>query len=241
MVSIVIPAKNEATVLGDTLMGLRTAAVEMPLEIIVSDDISTDGTSRIAAHLADRVVQKLADDPGHTIAAARNRGAAAARGDLLLFLDADVTVPKPMNLIQTLIQAFERDERLLAATAFLEVLPDQATFGDRFFSGFVNWLFFLLNLVGFGCGVGEVQMIRTTAFREAGGYNPELAAGEDFDLFRRLSRRGRTRTIRSLTVYHTGRRVHVVGWPRLLSQWFVNALFIMFARRSYSKVWKEVR
>ena len=241
MVSIIIPAKNEASVLGETIMNLRTAAVEVPLEIIVSDDGSTDGTSRIAGNLADRVVTKQADDSGHTIAAARNRGAAAAWGDLLLFIDADVTVPEPMHLIGTFIQAFERDERLLAATAFLKVLPEHATFADGFFSGFVNWFFLTLNLLGLGAGVGEVQAIRTNAFREAGGYNPDLAAGEDFDLFRRLSRKGRTRTIRSLTVYHTGRRVHAVGWPRLLSQWFVNAVSVVLFKHSASKVWKEVR
>lgn len=241
MISIIIPAKNEAAVLGETIMNLRTAAVEVPLEIVVSDDGSTDGTSRIAGKLADRVVTKEADDTGHTIAAARNRGAAVARGDLLLFLDADVTVSEPMNLIRTFIQAFEHDERLLAATAFLKVLPERATLADKFFSGAVNWFFLFLNLVGFGCAVGEIQAIRTNAFREAGGYNPTLAAGEDFDLFRRLARRGRTRTIRSLTVYHTGRRAHIVGWLQLLAQWFINALYIIFARRSFSKVWKEVR
>lgn len=241
MVSIIIPVKNEASVIAETLKNLRAAENSVPIEIIVSNDGSTDGTKGIAAGLADRVVTKTTDDTGHTIAAARNRGASASKGDILLFLDADVFVPDPARLVRTFVAAFARDSRLLAATAFLKVLPDQATSADRIFSGLVNWFFLLLNLVSVGAGVGEMQAVRADAFREVGGYNHELAAGEDFDLFRRLAHRGRTRTIRSLTVYHTGRRVHAVGWPRLLSQWFLNALFIIFARRSFSKVWKEVR
>ena len=38
-----------------------------------------------------------------------------------------------------------------------------------------------------------------------------------------------------LIMFHTGRRAHVIGWPRLLSQWFFNYISMMFFGKSYSK------
>ncbi len=82
-ISIVIPTLNEAACIGDTLRSLRR---QRPLEIIVVDGGSTDGTD-VLARDADLV---LAADPAR--ATQMNAGAARARGDYLLFLHADCTV-----------------------------------------------------------------------------------------------------------------------------------------------------
>jgi glycosyltransferase involved in cell wall biosynthesis len=90
VISIVVPAHNEAQVLAGTLDALRRAAasLEEPCEIVVADDASTDATAEIARDAGARVVSVQA----RQIAAARNAGARAARGDTLVFVDADTVV-----------------------------------------------------------------------------------------------------------------------------------------------------
>lgn len=85
-VSVVIPAHNEAGSIRRTLEALRQQRrLGVELELIVVDDGSTDATAAIARELGARVVAAAGGNPG----AARNRGAAAATGDPIVFLDAD--------------------------------------------------------------------------------------------------------------------------------------------------------
>jgi glycosyltransferase involved in cell wall biosynthesis len=91
MVSIIIPAHNEAEYLPYTLRSVLIATQQVPenCQIIVVDDASTDATSQIAGESGATVV---AVNLRH-IAAVRNAGARAATGDLLVFLDADTRLP----------------------------------------------------------------------------------------------------------------------------------------------------
>ena len=84
LVSVIIPAFNAERWLADTIASVRDQSYS-PLEIIVSDDGSTDGTIGIAKLAADQVVQGQAGGPG----GARNAGMRAANGEFLQFLDAD--------------------------------------------------------------------------------------------------------------------------------------------------------
>jgi len=90
---VVIPAYDRAYSLPTVLDALAAQAVDVPVEVIVVDDRSGDGTDEIAAEhpVVDRAV-RLAERSG--AAAARNVGVALARAETLVFLDADV-VPLP--------------------------------------------------------------------------------------------------------------------------------------------------
>ena len=59
-------------------------------------------------------------------------------------------------------------------------------------------------------------MVRRDVFTKMGGFNEKLTAGEDHEFFQRLAKAGKTHFEKSLTVYHTGRREHEIGWPKLL-------------------------
>ena len=88
-VSVIIPVKNEERILGQCIAALRASDVH-GLEIVVADDHSTDRSAEVAAAAGARVVSV---EGTHGVSAARNAGAAAARGEILVFTDADVVFP----------------------------------------------------------------------------------------------------------------------------------------------------
>jgi glycosyltransferase involved in cell wall biosynthesis len=90
MISFIVPAHNEEACLGRTLQAIHEAAhlIGRPYEIIVVDDASTDATAAIALLNNARVVTVN----HRQIAATRNSGGRAARGEYLIFVDADTIV-----------------------------------------------------------------------------------------------------------------------------------------------------
>ncbi len=89
--SVVIPAYNSAETLPLCLQALQAQRFSpSQYEIIVVDDGSTDDTAQAARHFGSAIVPvTVISQPNAGPAAARNRGAQAARGDVLLFTDAD--------------------------------------------------------------------------------------------------------------------------------------------------------
>jgi GT2 family glycosyltransferase len=84
-------------------------------------------------------------------------------------------------------------------------------------------------------------MIRQEAFTRLGGFRADLVNIEDADMFRRLSRIGKTMIDPELTVLHTGHRAHQVGWPRLIVMWLVNSFFVSVYNQSFTAEWKAIR
>src|SRR5260370_23846726 len=89
-ISVIVPAFNEAKLITATLRSIRAATAAFASlgwesELIVCDNNSTDGTADLARAEGATVVF----EPVNQIARARNRGAAAATGQWLLFIDAD--------------------------------------------------------------------------------------------------------------------------------------------------------
>jgi len=243
--SIVVPTLNEVKRLGLLLEALGPdRRSRHDLEVIVSDGGSSDGTLEIALNLADRTVVHESP-PRQTIAGGRNAGAQAARGRLLLFLNADVRLPDDIDgFLSDLLDAAERAG---AATCRVAVHPSEATSADRLLLGACDALFFGMNRVGLGMARGECHAVRTSVFRAVGGYDEALAAGEDFDLFRRIAVWGRrTRAARidflwGWTLWEDPRRYRKLGYTRTLLTWFGNSISITFTGRSYSRTWEPIR
>ena len=118
-VSVIIPAFNEAAHLAAVVGAVRrqaTAGVEV--EVVVADDGSVDGTVEVARAAGARVLRtdRASGNPG----AARNRGARAATGDPLIFLDADC-VPAP-GWLQAILAAHARGHAVVGGS--LDAPPD---------------------------------------------------------------------------------------------------------------------
>src|SRR5688500_4771056 len=94
-VSLIIPARNEAALIGETLTAARIAVniLAADAEIIVVDNGSTDRTASIVIAYGDDPCIRLRSCERSGSAAARNVGAQEARGEVLVFVDADTLVP----------------------------------------------------------------------------------------------------------------------------------------------------
>ena len=246
MLSIIIPTYNAEKYIGDTLSLLKTSLDvghrtdgdlgSILYEIIVSDDTSSDTTVSIAKKYADKVLSQ--SKKFTTIAQNRNTGARSAQGDIFVFMDDDSKIYDAMKFFNIAIKRFEDDPELVALTSDIKVIPSMETFADKTIYVVFNFVHKLKNNVfHVGEASGKFQMIRRSAFERLGGYREDLVTREDGDMFARLSKIGKARLEPSLTVYHTGRRAHVIGWPKLLSIWMINTLWVAIFNTSKSKEW----
>jgi glycosyltransferase involved in cell wall biosynthesis len=95
LITVVIPAFNEEAYLGVTLASLERAAAllrekeNLSTEVVVVDNESLDSTAEVARRFGATVVKEAE----HNVAKVRNAGARSAGGDVLVFVDADTTVP----------------------------------------------------------------------------------------------------------------------------------------------------
>jgi rSAM/selenodomain-associated transferase 2 len=183
--SIIIPTLNEARYLASAVEQARAHAVlGPPHEIIVADCGSTDGTAELSARLGTHLAGGW--PPPSSRAAACNRGAAEATGDVLLFLDADTMVPT----------GYDRAiEQALRSSAFVggafEFALDGPQLGLRLVE-IINHVRYRLWPLYYG---DQGVFARADVFGSIGGY-PERLLLESSDFCRRLRHAGRLVLIR---------------------------------------------
>lgn len=185
-VSVIIPVKDRAADLRNCLNSL--AALDYPpqlLEIIVVDDGSSDATPEVARELGARLVHSGAVGGGP--AAARNRGADVARGEILAFIDSDCTASP--QWLRELLPVFT-DPRVAAVGGWVdgmhhaapmdryEAVMSSLNLGRRVMTGGAGGDTFYLP----SCNL----LLHRSAFAAAGGFRAELQVGEDVDLTWRL-------------------------------------------------------
>jgi glycosyltransferase involved in cell wall biosynthesis len=177
--SFVIPAYNEERLIGRTLGAIHRLVPPLQYEIIVVDNGSTDATARIASERGATVIRQ----EGGTIAALRNRGAAAARGGVLVFLDADVIItPRWITRVPELLETLDKDP--VRVTGAMCSIPEDASWIERY------W-FAPMRAPTTHVGSGHMIMARRF-FHELEGFDEAIATGEDYDLSQRAMARGAT-------------------------------------------------
>jgi glycosyltransferase involved in cell wall biosynthesis len=217
MISFVIPAHNEEACLGATLDALLAAAREVgaPYEVIVVNDASTDRTSAIARERGARVV----DVQHRQIAATRNSGARAARGEILFFVDAD-TEPSAE-----------------AIRAGLDAVQQGAVGGGclfRYKGPIPSWAHILLpiaNALGRGLKLigGCFLFCPLSEFEAVGGFCERYYAAEEVVFVRALKARGRF-VIPRVSVLTSNRKIRTMSAWRALS---VICRFVIGGPESY--------
>ena len=243
-ISLIIPALNEEKLIG-AMLGTFPEEIlrKVGAEIVVSDGGSTDRTDSIARERADMIITHR-ESRRQTIAEGRNLGASIARGDLLVFINADTLPQDPSGFLHELDRIATSgltSNRIVAWACPVAIAPEERRLSDTLFHGFFNRYVRLLNLIGLGMGRGECQVIFRDPFVEVSGYQDHMAAGEDFDLYRRLAENGKIGHSDALRVYESPRRFRRFGYLRVLFEWTLNGLAVMILGRSISKEWEEIR
>lgn len=242
--SIVIPTKNEAKYIDRTLAQFEIWLDQYALEIIVSDANSTDGTAEIVRRYEAQYGSghfKLVQAQGkQNIAIGRNLGAAAATADILFHMDADVFIPQKQRFFEKVLDTFSRPE-VVAATVPLRIYPEETRWSDRLYHTFMNVVIRLSFLAGVYLAKGECQLVRRRTFEKIGGYNEKIVAGEDCNLFYRLSKEGHISYLWNLGVHHSPRRFRQYGYWRISWIYLREGLSLFFRGRSYAEEWKPVR
>lgn len=186
LLSVVIPAHDAARTLADTLEATLASDVPGGVEVIVVDDASSDGTAALAARYPVRL-ERLARRGG--AARARNAGARCARGEFLVFLDADV-VPLPDALPRLAVTLRAGADCVIGRYG---VASRATEFGSRFKNAVHCAMFDRspAEVSWFWTGLGAVRRV---AFERLGGFDEQRfgrgAGLEDLEFGVRLRRSG---------------------------------------------------
>lgn len=182
-ISLIIPCHNEAALLPRLLTSIDTARRAFSggpegVEVIVSDNASTDDTAAIAVARGCRVVSSTI----RRIGAVRNAGAASARGAIVSFIDADSKVhPDTFNVIA----AFMTRPDVVGGTTGATM--------ERWSAGIaLTYAMFLPAVWATNMDIGVV-FCRRADFESVGGYDESLTFAEDVKFLFALRRLGRAR------------------------------------------------
>jgi glycosyltransferase involved in cell wall biosynthesis len=189
VVSVVIPAKNAAAYIGETIASaLAQADVG---EIIVVDDGSTDDTVAIVRSIRDPRLCLSTGEAGG-VSAARNLGAHRSRGDWLMFLDADDRL-RP-DAVTTLLTAARAAPRAVLVYGDYNTIDSEGhAIGRRdLLNGRQKPSGNVLARLASGNFIvnGGILLVRADAFRASGGFDTTLRYCEDWHCWCRLAALG---------------------------------------------------
>ncbi len=200
-ISVIVPVLNGGEDFRRCLQSIRQGEMQ-PDELIVINDGSTDGSGEIARQFGAKVI----DLPkAHGPALARNRGASIAQGDILFFVDADVTVRRD-TLLQV-VQVFQKQPQFDALIGSYDAEPG----AENFTSQYRNLLHHYTHQVSSteaSTFWGACGAVRRSVFLSVGGFDESylVPCVEDIELGYRFKRAGhRIRLCKTIQVKHLKR------------------------------------
>lgn len=233
-VSVVVPLFNQGHYVREAIESVVAAAHDpsLPVEVIVVDDHSTDGSLAVVQAIVDEMpwlpLTLVARAANGGLPEARNTGFARARGRLVLPLDADnLLYPNAIVALARHLDAAEPD--VVAAYGLLERFDETGALG---LTSHLPWD---VDLLVRGAYIDALAMIRIDAWREVGGYeDPGFYGWEDYDLWLALAERGRRA---SLVTSVVGRYREQAGSMRRISDIDMASNFVTLRERHPRLPW----
>lgn len=226
-VSVVIPAYNEEKYLASCLESVRKQDYAGKYEVIVVDNASTDSTAKIAHDWGARVVYESKRSP----ACARQKGAEAATGEIIAFIDADTQAPP--HWLSTIVSHFLKRPKTVAVSgpyAFCDAgrFSKITSYVGNFSNIIIDQLFRkALNKGGaiWGCNFA----VRRSALLAVGGFDTSIKFyGEEYEFSLRLRSVGKGDILPRLFVLTSARRLKRIGVVNQYWNWTVDYFSVLF-------------
>jgi rSAM/selenodomain-associated transferase 2 len=223
-VSIIVPVLNEASTIASFLAMAKSLGAH---ELIVADGGSSDATQSIAiASGATLVVSTPGRGPQ------MNQGAAAATGDVLLFLHSDVRLNP--GALQILVKSLEPSSK---KGGIFDVYFD----GDDWIAGAFNRIYHWRRYFGIFYGDAGI-FVRREVFLELGGFKP-YPIMEDYEFGRRLFGWGGRMAMLAEPIFVSDRRWRKAGLRRTVYVWFLiqTAYSLGYPAERLGWIYRQIR
>ncbi|MBL7050677.1 glycosyltransferase [Candidatus Woesearchaeota archaeon] len=215
MLSIIIIAKNEEEFLPRLLKSIKAQDYD-DYEIILSDAKSTDSTRDIAKSYGCKIVD------GGLPSIGRNNGAKVAKGELLLFLDADVKMPE--HFLKNTVAEFKK-RNLATGTPLYKPITDK-TIDKVLYDTYNIWAVATQHF--YPHSAGFCIFSRKDVFNNLNGFDEDLLMAEDHDYVNRGKKYGKFRILKKSNILVDVRRLDKEGRFILAKKYLQGALHRTF-------------
>lgn len=229
-VSVVIPAHNEEAVIEGAVQAAKRQDFYSDFEILVIDNASTDNTAAVARQCGAEVI--LEEKKG--VQFARERGRMEAKGEILAYLDADCIAP-PDWLRKAL--PYFADPRVVGLSGPYDYF-DAGPFFRSLSYGFQLVCFRMIHLLihdllhAGAVMIGGNAIMRADAMETIGGFDTAIVFyGDDTDTARRLSRIGKIRFKREMTIRSYVRRFDRMNPLKVALIYMSNFFWVIMFKR----------
>lgn len=225
MLSIIIPTYNEERLLPCLLESIKKQSYK-DFEIIVADNNSFDKTQLVAKSYGAKIVK------GGMPAVGRNNGAKIAKGEWLLFLDADVVLP--VEFLEKTTSEIKR-RNFEVSTCNITPLSDKKI--DKFLHEIVNY-YMLITQNFFPHATGACIFIRKTKHFLINGFNEKVKLGEDHDYVSKANKIAKFGVLRSIRLPMSIRRLEKDGRLNIIIKYLMSEFHLAFLGPIYSDIFK---
>lgn len=233
--SIVIPTLNEEHYLPRVLDHIAKQQWSGEIQVIIADGESKDATVTVAKTFKDRIPDlTVVTSHDRTIGGARNIGASVAKYDHILFIDCDIFLPP--TFLAEFLPKVRTDRSMLV---FVLHLPSKFSIVDYLWTFAVFAFYSIYQLFNPFCS-GTFLFVSKDIFVKVGGFKEGLRMAEDIDLSNRVIKAGATfKFFYRPYVYASTRRMHEVGWSKMLFFWMKGYFDSLRSKEGVNKAAKE--
>jgi glycosyltransferase involved in cell wall biosynthesis/SAM-dependent methyltransferase len=226
LVSVIIPSYNHAHYLGQAIGSVLSQSYRN-FEIIVVDDGSTDETSEVASRY-ERV--RLFQQENQGLAGARNRGLGEAKGEYVVFLDADDKLLP--GALEAGLRCFEAHPECAFVSGTSRPIAEDGALLSQRSDTVVEGDHYLKLLRHNYIGMHATVMYRRPVFDDVGGFDVTLRACEDYDHYLRVARRYPVQRHDELVAEY---RQHRANMSRDYALMLTSALTVLHRQRKFVK------
>ncbi len=200
LVSVIMPVYNGAAYILETIQSVQKQNLQ-DWELVIVDDGSTDNTPALLARLSDPRIRVFVY-PNGGVSTARNRGFSHSRGQFIALLDADdLWTPDKLSDQVWALQQSPANQLAYSRTYLMNESGKQVALvrSPRLPQGDVYRLLLTRNFI---ISIGSNILVRRQAWEEAGGFDPNLTQGEDWEFCCRIAARGDLVAVAKPQVYY---------------------------------------